>query len=327
MLGDAIIGHSRQKELLQKSLDRNRVASAYLFCGPAGVGKRLLALEFLKFFFCERKKGCGECVNCKKMEQGNHPDLLFLAAEEGTIRIDEVRLIQKHLKYHPLEAPRKVCLIDDAERMTPAAQSAFLKTLEEPSDSTLFILVSSQPEALLPTIRSRCQDVLFGRLPRDGMVRYLIQHQGLEEMEARLLAAIADGSLARALKEGKELKGQDRRQLLEAVAALPPATDNVLPLFLLSRRLAERKEAKEANLELLQLFFRDILFVLEGRSAADLINVDLAELVRGRARRETSASVLAKLEALQDAVRALEGNANLQLCMDVLLMRLSRPAE
>ncbi|NLC70359.1 MAG: DNA polymerase III subunit delta' [Desulfuromonadaceae bacterium] len=327
MLGDGIIGHKRQKELLQKSLDGERVASAYLFSGPAGVGKKLLALNFLKIFFCDHKKGCGTCVNCKKMAQQVHPDLFFLDGSVGSIKIDEVRLIQKHLKYHPLEAPRKVCLIDDAERMTPAAQSAFLKTLEEPRDSTLFILVSSQPDSLLATIRSRCQTINFGRIPREGMTRHLVQHHGMEEMEARVLAAVADGSLAKALKEDQDLYRRDRTKLIEEIAALPEAMDNVLPHFQLSRLLTEKKQAQDARLELLQLFFRDVLFLLEGRTEADLINIDLAEIIRRRAERETSDSLLAKLEALREAGLALDGNANLQLTMDVLLMRLSRPAE
>ena len=327
MLGDGIIGHKRQKKLLQKSLDRNRVPSAYLFCGPEEIGKKLLALNFLKFFFCRGNKGCGACVNCKKMEQGNHPDLFCLSGHAGPIKIDELRLIQKHLRFHPFEAPRKVCLIDDADRMTAAAQSAFLKTLEEPSASTLFILVSGKADLLLPTIRSRCQTVNFGRIPREMITLCLIRQHGMEEAEARVVAAVANGSLAKALKEDRELYISDRIKLIEDVDALPDAADNVLPHLQLAQRLSEKKGSQEARLELLQLYFRDVLFLLEGRTEADLINIDLVDIIRRRAERETSDSVLARLEALRETGLALAGNANLRLTLDVLLMRLSRPAD
>jgi len=326
VLQDAIIGHTRQKELLQKILYSEKMASAYLFCGPEGVGKKLLALAFLKNFFCAHRNGCGACANCKKMDQGNHPDLLQLDPDEKSIKIDAIRAIQKHLKYHPLEAPRKVCLIDDAERMTWQAQSAFLKTLEEPTAATLFILISSQPETLLPTLCSRCQMIRFGRIPREPMIRYLAQNQATGEMDARILAAVSGGSLAKAIGKDREIYRNERRQLIEEIVSLPPPQENVLPHFQLSRRLVEHKEGLKMQLELLQLFFRDLLFVLEGRDQNDLINIDLMKTIIRRASQETADSVLAKLEALREAWQALDANANHQLTTDVLLMRLSQPA-
>ena len=326
MFADGIIGHPRPKELLRKALAHDRIASAYLFCGPEGVGKLLLARAFLKTCCCDHRNGCGKCGNCRKLEHGGHPDLVFLDGGEGPIKIEEVRLIQKHLRFHPFEAPRKVCLINNAEAMTTAAQSAFLKTLEEPRDNTLFILVSAQPDALLPTIRSRCQTLNFGPLPRRELVRQLMEQRGLDEQEARILAAVANGSMSKALDLNGEFFRDGRRQCLEEVAALPSPEENVLPHFQLSRRWTDQKENRQARLETLQFFFRDLLLLLSGRPESDLINADLIDLLRSRAQRETVDSALPKLAALRETERALEANANFQLTVDLLLMQLSETA-
>lgn len=326
MFGDGILGHRRQKELLQKALESNRVASSYLFTGPDGIGKKLLARSLIQVLFCEKKTACGECVGCRKFDSDSHPDLFCLEETEGSIKIEELRQIQNYLKFHPLEASRKVCLINDADRMTTAAQSAFLKTLEEPRDNTLFILISAQPEALLPTIRSRCQILNFGRIPREDLRRHLIEQHHMEEIEARILAAVANGSLTKALSENGHFYRHERKKIIASVAALPAALDHILPHFQLSSQWVKEKVERRPLLEILRFFFRDILFMLEGKPDSDLINADLLPIIRERAEKETVDSVLNKLGALRQAERALDFNVNFQLLADVLVMRLSTPA-
>ena len=127
-----ILGHERQKDILRRALAGGRLAHAYLFEGPEGVGKRLMALALVRAVFCP-EGGCGVCAACRKVDHHNHPDLHLLEPDGTLIKIEQIRAIQKELSYRPLEARKKVCLIDSADRMNQAAGNALLKTLEEPS--------------------------------------------------------------------------------------------------------------------------------------------------------------------------------------------------
>ena len=178
----------------RKPWQATALASGYLFSGPEGVGKKLLAGAFIKNLFCVTGDSCGCCRSCRQLEEGNHPDLIVLDGLSSAIKIDEIRRVQKQLHFRPAEAGHRVCLIDSAENMTHAAQTALLKNLEEPKLHTLFILVSANPEALLPTIRSRCQSLRFNRIPLDRLREKFSQNLAGEDGPAGLLASLADGS-------------------------------------------------------------------------------------------------------------------------------------
>ncbi|WP_225073061.1 DNA polymerase III subunit delta' [Desulfuromonas sp. CSMB_57] len=315
-----ILGHDRQKELLQRAIDTHRLPHAYLFEGPEGIGKRLVALALTKRLFCETGQGCCNCPACRKIEHHNHPDLHLLEPDGQFIKIEQIRGIQKELSFRPLEAPRKVCLIDGAERLNPAAGNALLKTLEEPRPETLLILLSAAPEAVLPTIRSRCQRLPFNRLPRARLQEVLADQLNMEEEEAHILTALADGSFKKALGKDRELFLKRRRQLLKTLAGLSP--NSILPLLDLARQMAEDKEHLTEQLEILLAFYRDQLLLHHGRNSDDLVNIDLLELLERMAERHPVAALLHKLEALFAARRQLDRNVNRQLAMEVLLLKL-----
>lgn len=315
-----IIGHEGQKQVLRRALSSGRLAHAYLFEGPEGVGKGLMALALVRALFCPQANGCGTCSACRKVDHFNHPDLHTLEADGQFIKIEQVRSIQKELAYRPLEAKHRVCIIDGADRLHPAAGNALLKTLEEPPPGTLFILLSAKPEGVLRTIRSRCQRLPFGRLPQALLERLLETKLQVEAAHSHVLAALSDGSLKKALGRDRELYLQERITLLKTLTALSPGS--LLPLFELAEKLAEDKERLPDILDILQGFYRDLLLVLLGRPQNELVNVDLLEKIQRAAARETTASLLPKIEAIVSCRRALERNVNKQLAMDVLLMRL-----
>lgn len=318
-----ILGHDRQKQLLNKALAKNRLASAYLFSGPEGVGKMLLAQAFIKNILCAGKNACGRCRSCRQIEEGNHPDLIFLDGSAAAIKIDAIRGVQKQLHFRPAEADHRVCLIDSAERMTHAAQTALLKSLEEPSLHTLFILISANAEGLLPTIRSRCQSLRFQRLPGDALRRKFSQSLGEDKDQAALLAALADGSFKNSLGDKRGFYLQERPEILREFVDLPPLETHAEAYLDLAGKLAAKKTRAPDILEVLKLFFRDILFLLEGRPESGLINSDLGDLVRRQGSRESLRSTLRKLEAIRDIEACLNSNTNPQLSFEVLLMRLS----
>ena len=174
-----------------------RLASAYCFTGPAGVGKYHVAQILAQSFFCARL--CGACPACKRIAAGTHPDVQRIRPEKQDIKVDQVRAMQRRLQHHPLEGPVKIVIVDQAETLHPAAANACLKILEEPPTATHFVLISAQPHRLLPTIRSRCQQIAFHPLPMALVVEQLIAQRQLSPEQAALIAAVADGSLGFAL--------------------------------------------------------------------------------------------------------------------------------
>lgn len=321
MTFNSIIGHDRQKNILRRALTNQRVAHAYLFEGPDGVGKRLVALALARALLCETGQGCGDCSPCRKIDHNNHPDIHLLDADGATIKIDQVRALQQQLSLRPLEGEYRICLIDGAEQLNPAAGNALLKTLEEPQPNTVIILLSCQPEALLTTIRSRCQRLPFQRLPKQRLTEILANRLELQETEAAVLAALSDGSFKKALGQNKELYLERRRDLLRSLLAL--SAGSTIPLFKLAEELAADKEHLVEILEIFQAFYRDLLLLKHGRPEQELVNLDLKETLYRQLDRETTQALLKKLEALEAGRYYLQRNVNRQLAMEIMLMRMN----
>ncbi|MCD4689290.1 MAG: DNA polymerase III subunit delta' [Desulfuromonadaceae bacterium] len=316
----SIIGHDRQKDLLRRALSSDRVPHAYLFEGPEGVGKRLVALALTRAIFCQQGNGCGDCAACRKVDHHNHPDLHFVEADGNSIKIEQIRTMQKELSYRPLEASKKICVIDNAEKLNLAAGNALLKTLEEPTANTLIILLTAQPDALLSTVRSRCQRLPFARIERKRLMEVLCEQLAIDEKEAHILTSLANGSFKKALGKDRELYIDGRRDLLKTLTGLSPGS--VLPLFNFADKLAQDKEILPEILEIFQAFYRDLLLYRHGRPESELVNIDLMEKIHRVANNESTPSLLDKLSALNQTRRQLARNVNRQLAVEVLLMHL-----
>jgi DNA polymerase-3 subunit delta' len=316
-----ILGHERQKAILKRAQSSGRLAHAYLFEGPEGVGKRLVALALARSLFCATRNGCGECPACRKVDHQNHPDLHIVEADGNTIKIEQIRALQKELSFRPLEGERKICVIEAAEKMNASSGNALLKTLEEPAGHALLILLTSRPDAVLPTIRSRCQRLPFSRLPTATIRRALTEADAGNEAHAHILATLSDGSFHKALGRDRDLYLERRKTILKAVTAL--SHSSYLPLFELAAELAEEKERLSEILDILRAFYRDLLLCQHGWPEEDLVNRDLIEKIRRIAAQESPPSLLRKIEAINAAYFYLERNVNGQLIFEVLLMRLT----
>jgi DNA polymerase-3 subunit delta' len=265
-----IVGHPTQVEFLRRVAASGRLAHALLLAGPTGVGKRLVADRFAAVLLCDEHgdDACGVCPGCRQFAAGSHPDLFVVSVprDKREIPIDKARELNQFLRLQPLRGERKVALVDDAHRMNLAAQNALLKGLEEPPAGSLVILVANNADALLPTIRSRCQRVLFAPLSEAEVASILEHRAGLARAEAEALAAAADGSPGRALLSRKTNVDGAAPRLADLWGARYGA------LVQIATSLAESEEKASSGLEsLLRSCHREAIDRLgagEGESAA-----------------------------------------------------------
>src|SRR3954463_13488229 len=202
-----VIGHRTLVGLLSRSVARDSLPPSLIFSGPAGVGKRLTAIAVAQALNCLNpadSDACGTCAACTRIARGVHPDVLVIEpGESGSIKIEQVRDVVDRAAYRPFEGKRRVVIIDEADALVAPAQNALLKTLEEPTPSSVFILVTARPDMLLPTVLSRCPQLRFRPLAAAELATALMA-RGRTETEARAIAAIADGSLGQALQASAE---------------------------------------------------------------------------------------------------------------------------
>lgn len=209
MIWDEIIGQPEATKRLRAAAEEGS-SHAFLFWGPQGVGKRKTAKAYAAALNCE-KNGCGGCLSCTKVRDGIHPDVLEIEPEGDFLTIDQIRSIRHNVCLRPSEGRAKVFIIDETDRMTPPAANAFLKTLEEPPGGSVFILITCQPESLLPTVASRCQNVRFNPISSTAIKRFLME-KALDEETAELVSRASGGVLGKAIALAESEQNQKRRR-------------------------------------------------------------------------------------------------------------------
>ncbi len=314
----AVQGHERVCDFLRAAVNQERLAHALLFAGPEGVGKRSVAVALVAWLQCERRgdDACGACASCRQVAAGSHADLQVVAVAAGKkeIGVDRMRDLKRFMQLQPVRGIVKIGIIDDAHMLTTAAQNALLKTLEEPPDRSLLIAVANNPDALLATVRSRCQRLQFAPLPVESVVDILSVRHGIEAAAARELAIVAEGSPGRALALRNALMGGIRQRLRDQLATLETA--GYARLMQLAGELRQPESETPLKLELLLSAYRDEALRavtapsagsgVVGSRAALRVTLRRADMVRGA----------------WNAVR--RGNPNQQLLLDALLLRLAR---
>lgn len=293
-----IVGHERAVRVIKRALASGRVAHAYLFWGPDGVGKEAVALATASVLFCgedgARASGvpCGVCPACKKTEAGVHPDLHSLGGGEKATSVEEVRKLQEALSFQAYEKGRKVVIIREASRMSPAAANALLKTIEEPPPETFLFLLAEHQSRLLPTLVSRCQPVRFDPLSEEDVELVLVR-SGVEADAAGKLAALSGGSPGTALA----LDPAGVTELMEEVARVADTLETmaIARRFELGDRWAKDKELLGLRLKCLE-----------------------AEWARRVATDEVALMRLARLNTVRSLI---ERNINAQLALDALFVQ------
>ncbi|BAF58244.1 MAG: DNA polymerase III subunit delta' [Pelotomaculum sp.] len=319
-----IVGHRQITGALMNAVACGRVAHAYLFAGPAGVGKKTTALAFARALLCPVPEGgdaCGTCRQCRQVEHRNHPDLYIVNPSGATIKIEQIRELQHRAPYRPYQGGRKLFLICRAETMTAEAANCLLKTLEEPPHDTVLILVSDQPQSLLPTVLSRCQQCFFKSIPLSELSGSLTARHGLAQEEALLAAAMSGGSMGKALAYASGSLAERRN----AAGALAGALKTAGPLEALEMagKISEDREEALLILEMLICWFRDLLVYRETEDAALLFNADRAGLVKKEAQSFQPGRLVEIIEDIEATRNKIEANASTRLALEALFLRLS----
>lgn len=250
-----IVGHSKEIEIIQKALAGGRVAHAYLFCGPDGVGKKLAAHSLACALNCERGgvEACRECARCRAIETGAGFNVTVTAPEDGLIKIDKIRELQERLRYR-VEGGRKVAIVDSAEKMMPAAANAFLKTLEEPPADSVIILVTSRVSELLPTIISRCQKLTFRPVAVEVITDFLVSERGMDAADAAAATRLSAGSIARAIEYAEEGAGAAGSEISKIMGSIEAS--DTYSVFKAAEAFSRRDDLEEA-LDFVKAYYRD----------------------------------------------------------------------
>jgi DNA polymerase-3 subunit delta' len=269
MAFSSILGQTKALTLLSRALASGRLAHAYLFAGPDGVGKTTVARDLAAMLLCrqpEQGGPCGRCSGCMQYRSGNHPDFMRIRPDGAAIKIDQIRDLKKALNFAPFESGLRVVLLEDVQTMRREAGNSLLKALEEPPPGNLLILTGTGTGMILDTIVSRCQVSPFASLPLGLAARIIRQHRPeLDTAGSEVLAALADGCPGQALAlEADGILVLYRRIVAELTSLPEKAAVRTERALALAVDLAEAKEGLEPFLTLLRIFLKDAMAALEG---------------------------------------------------------------
>jgi DNA polymerase III subunit delta' len=342
-----IKGHAHVYELLARAVARESLPPSLIFAGPEGVGKRMTALALAQLLNClapvpsdahpqhesgradtQSSDACGVCASCKRIARGVHADvLLIVPGETGAIKVDQVREAVERTAYRPFEGRRRVVIIDDADALMVPAQDALLKTLEEPPPASVFVLVTSRPDVLLPTVRSRCQRLRFGRLAPIDVASVLMAEHEYSETDAHAAASLSDGSIGAALEGGVEGFVDAREAaagLLESVAASNDPRRRLEGAKALTGAVRGGSDRDELarRLHALSSILRDLGVLLSRADERSLANADLRPLLERLQRSFDGERALRAFSAVDRALSALERNASPKIVADWLAFQI-----
>ena len=315
-----VAGHAWAVSQLQRAIEEGRLAQAYLITGPAQVGKATLARALAMAINCTSDpRPCGACRACVRIASNTHADVRVVAPDGERMKIDQMRDLQRELSLSPLEARRRVAILEDFDRATPEAMNALLKTLEEPPSSVVLILIAPEADVLLPTIVSRCQVIALRPLTA-AQVRAALAGRGVAADRADLLAHLSGGRMGWAIHAAQdgailERRGarlDDLRQLLSA---------SRVERFAYAEALARNTAQARETIDLWRTWWRDVMLTSAG-SDADVTNVDRREEIAAVSARIDVARAKSAAEACSRALWQLDKNAAPRLVVEILLLNL-----
>ena len=318
-----IIGQEQLKEHIQNAITSNKVSHAYIINGERNAGKEFIARIFAMTLQCEKGgiEPCNECHSCKQALSHNQPDIVYISHEKpNSIGVEDIRgQINNDIGIKPYSSPRKIYIMNEGEKMTPQAQNALLKTLEEPPEYAVIFILTDNVEALLPTIISRCV-VLNMKPVSDNLVKkYLMEELGVPDYKANICVAFARGNIGKA----KLLASSDEFEKVkdEAITLVKYINDmEINEIVKAIKKIMEYKLDVNDYLDILTVWYRDVLLFKATKDMNSLVFKQEIQQIRRVADRSTYEGIENIVSALQQAKRRLEANVNFDLTMELMLL-------
>lgn len=313
-----IKGQASPIEIIKGYIKQPSSSRSYLFSGPDGIGKRLSAKTLSKALNCQTQAidSCDRCSSCLKIEQNQHPDVhLIDDSDSNSIKIEDIRTLQKSINLRPYEGRKKVFIIDNAHNLTSEAANALLKILEEPPKDSVLILVSSKIMLLFKTIISRCQILKFYPMERTALEALLKNDYGLNDGQAHFLSFFSEGRLGFALKlKDTDIFKEKNRIIDEFCIGKKSNFNNFAAL--------DKQEFRDM-LNILAAWFRDIYLVKSGLPYRQLINLDRKQDLARAVELYSFLRLDEALNCLSDSLLRLKQNINVKLLLSNLKWSLS----
>jgi len=320
-----IVGHEQIKEHMQAAIRDKKPFHAYLFQGEEGVGKEALARTFAAGLQCQSEstdKPCKECVSCRQMESGNQPDVIWVTREKASLGVDEIReQLCNTMDIKPFSSPYKIYLVPEAEKMTEAAQNALLKTIEEPPEYGIVILMTSNISALLPTIQSRCLTMEFRPLSTAVVESFVKEHCQVPDYQARASAAFAQGNLGKAMRYAKSEDFIERKDHIISLLRHVEQMD-LSEMLAVIKDLGTRKDEVRDYIDLMVLWYRDVLLFKATKDINQLLFQDEASYISREASHRSYEKIEEILQAFEKAKVRLRANVNFDITMELMLLAL-----
>ncbi len=318
-----IIGHEELISHLQASLRAKTISHAYIFSGEDGSGKNMLAAAFAKTLLCEAGYGnpCNMCRSCLQFDNKNHPDLHYITHEKsGSIGVGEIReQLARDVSIRPYSSKYKIYIIDEAEKLTEAAQNALLKTIEEPPSYVVIMLLTNNDSLLLPTVHSRCMKLDLREIPAEKVKSYLMEQYSLPDYKAKVIAAYSQGNIGRAV----EMASSDSfEQMNDFVLGLMKKLDEmeVYEIVMAIRDMSGYKENAIRLLDLMEVWYHDILILKATNDPNQIVYSDEYRTLSKKAVRSSYPGLQEVLKALEKAKVRLRANVNFEVAMELLIL-------
>ena len=318
-----IVGQEQIKEHLQNAIAMNKVSHAYIIHGERNAGKEFIARVFAMTLQCEKgeTEPCGECHSCKQALGNNQPDIIYISHEKpNTIGVEDIRTqINGDIGIKPYSSPRKIYIINEGEKMTPQAQNALLKTLEEPPEYAVILILTTNVDALLPTVLSRCV-VLHMKPVSDVLVKkYLMEQLSVPDYKANICVAFARGNIGKAKMLASSEEFEKVKE--EAITLVKNINDlEISEIVKAIKKISEYKFDVNDYLDILTAWYRDVLFFKATKDVNSLVFKEEIQQIMKMSDRSTYEGIETIVNALQSARKRLEANVNFDLTMELLFL-------
>ena len=324
-----LIGNDHNKQILQRLLRRGSLGMSLIFAGPDGIGKRQFALTFAKAANCQNPAqtnddSCDECPACLRIQSNSYSDVVTTQPDGTYIKIAQTRALTNDVQVRPREGKQRFFLLDGADRLREEAANSLLKTLEEPPSTSTIILLTSRPDALLPTIRSRSQRLNFAPLSMTEMESYLTQTSQRPAPDTKLLTRLTGGRIGQATAIDLSEYRRERRELLELLELLAMGNNKYRLLKAAEHYGKQEREAFERMLNLLLNILRDVFLMAAHGAEANVVNTDVTDRLQSLAEKIGLVRLMEWIRKFDELRRSLSININRQVATEAALLSLAK---